>query len=425
MEDNNFNWKSSVWFHVMIDRFCNPDGFSKELRKEYKKHLASTEDYPAEFAGGKISGITINLDYIAELGADVLYLSPFFKNDDAGTNYHGYHAVDFREVDPRFGTIQDLEKLIEKAHEKGLKVVMDFVPNHCSTKHPFFKDAKEKKDKRDWFYFKEDQEKYPDINFKDKKYLTYLGVDALAKINLDNSSARDYMIETAKFWLDKGIDGLRLDHVIGPSDTFWKKFNNEIKKYETEHDRDIFLVGEACVDKSFADNKNTILVGDRNFRKQLIEKYEKDPIEAQQDLQLHYEEMFDGIIDFAFLKLLRGYLQDESDEEKFERKLESHFEKYDNSYLPLLLVENHDTNQIAAGHENWEYVHKKAVQIMFEQDFPVMVYYASLLGKKQEIPDIRSVAYGDSHSRPVCPDELDQKNDRYSLYQKLISGKKS
>lgn len=130
---------NSVVYQIFIDRFA---GFE------------STEGWTRpKFIGGDLQGIIDKLDYIEELGVDVIWISPFYET----SAYHGYHITDYFSVEPNFGTEEDLEELIEEVHSRDMKIIADFVPNHCSWEHPYFIDAQENEDSkyRDWFYFKD------------------------------------------------------------------------------------------------------------------------------------------------------------------------------------------------------------------------------------------------------------------------------
>ena len=120
-------FKKAVVYQILIDRFagCQQDGWDKP-----------------QFLGGTIRGIIQRLDYIKDLGVNALWISPFYKTDQ----YHGYHIMDFYQVEPRFGDIEDLKELIEKVHHAGMRIIADFVPNHVSDRHPYFLDARKRVD---------------------------------------------------------------------------------------------------------------------------------------------------------------------------------------------------------------------------------------------------------------------------------------
>ena len=196
-------FQNAIIYHVLIDRFAG---------------LTSTEPLCPEFLGGTLRAITEKLPYLEELGIDTLWLSPFCKT----SAYHGYHVTDFFEVEPRFGTRDDLRQLIGSGHTVGIRIIADFVPNHCGRSHPFFQEAIRDRRSRyfSWFSFT----RWPD------DYLCFLDVKELPKLNLNCPEAHDHVVKAAKHWLSLGLDGFRLDHVIGPSHDFWKFFRREIKR---------------------------------------------------------------------------------------------------------------------------------------------------------------------------------------------------
>src|SRR4030042_4802976 len=129
-------FKNAKIYQILIDRFSGAD----------------TSINKPDFLGGNIKGVTERLDYILELGVNTIWLSPFCKTN----KYHGYNILGFKSVDNHFGSIDDLKFLIKKAHENSLRILTDFVPNHCSVKHPFFIEAKCNRNSKyyNWFYFK-------------------------------------------------------------------------------------------------------------------------------------------------------------------------------------------------------------------------------------------------------------------------------
>ncbi len=213
---STLDWmKQAVIYHIFIDRFA---GF----------HSTKNWDQPI-FLGGTIRGIIEKLPYLLDLGVTTLWISPFYNT----SAYHGYHITDFYQVDPRFGTREDIKELIRQSHKNNLHIIADFVPNHCSKDHPFFKEAQQDKNSqyKDWFTF---------TNWPDE-YLCFLSIKDIPKLNLSNPPTQDHIINAAKYWLSLGFDGFRLDHVIGPSHEFWEHFTKEIKNQFPN----TVLIGEA------------------------------------------------------------------------------------------------------------------------------------------------------------------------------------
>jgi len=201
MKDDKWQRKSKI-YHLLVDRFDTG---------KYNKPLTP------DFMGGNIKNITKRLNHIADMGFNAIWLSPFCQC----TAYHGYHITDYYDVDSHFGSFNDFDNLILKSHEKGIRIIADFVPNHCSSSHPFFLDALNNKNSvyRDWFIFTNDSD----------DYLCFLSFKELPKLNLANPAVASYIIENALFWLGRGIDGLRIDHLIGVDKKFRLNFKKRIK----------------------------------------------------------------------------------------------------------------------------------------------------------------------------------------------------
>lgn len=182
---------------------------------------------------GDLKGITLQLDYIQSLGARALWLTPIF----ASPSYHGYDISDYYKVNPEFGTEADLVELINEAHKRNIKVLLDYVVGHTSNQHPFFKDA-----------FNNPQSKYSDwYRWNDPRHTRYdsfAGVKELPSLNHANPDAQKYLIDVAKHWMKLGVDGYRADYVLGVSHDFWKKLRAEVKAIHP----DFILLAEAWTD---------------------------------------------------------------------------------------------------------------------------------------------------------------------------------
>jgi cyclomaltodextrinase len=210
--------RDAVMYHIFVDRF-NPGG---------GKTFAKGNDLRG-FYGGAIRGVTEKLDYIASLGATAIWLSPIF----ASPSHHGYDATDLYAIEPRLGTEAEFRELVDAAHGRGIRIILDFVPNHVSNTHPYFVSAQTdpKSPYRDWFTFF----RWPD------EYESFFGVKSLPQWNNENASARAYMLDVARYWIrEYGVDGYRLDYANGPSHDFWTDFRIAVKAANP----DAFTFGE-------------------------------------------------------------------------------------------------------------------------------------------------------------------------------------
>ncbi|GIO23751.1 alpha,alpha-phosphotrehalase [Oceanobacillus sp. J11TS1] len=172
---------------------------------------------------GDINGITEKLDYIKKLGADVIWLTPIYVSPQKD---NGYDIADYYAIQPEYGTMDDFEKMLEKAHQIGLKVIMDIVVNHTSTEHKWFQQAKLSKDNpyRNYYIWKDGEPDNPPTNWQSKfggnaweydettgSYYLHLFDVTQADLNWENEKVRDDVYQMMNFWLDKGVDGFRLD----------------------------------------------------------------------------------------------------------------------------------------------------------------------------------------------------------------------
>ncbi|MCL5106608.1 MAG: alpha-amylase family glycosyl hydrolase [Candidatus Parvarchaeota archaeon] len=196
-------------YQIFVDRFST-DNAQKDARLALKTSKT--------WMGGNLNGVISKLGYIKNMGFDAVWLTPIFSASD----YHGYSTMDFYSIDRHFGSNEIFKKLVDKAHSIGLKVILDFVANHVSYKHPFFVSAlnNQRSPYRKWFVFD-----------RKNNYMSFLGFKGLPKLNTKNDDVINYLTEVALFWINNfGIDGYRLDHAIGPSLEFWRHFTESCKK---------------------------------------------------------------------------------------------------------------------------------------------------------------------------------------------------
>ncbi|GMG88045.1 alpha-amylase family glycosyl hydrolase [Biformimicrobium ophioploci] len=197
-------WRASVIYQVYPRSFCDANGDGV----------------------GDLPGITSKLDYIRSLGVDAVWISPFFKSPMAD---FGYDVSDYRDVDPLFGKLEDFDRLIEAAHERGIKIIIDQILSHSSDQHPWFEESRSSRDnaKADWYVWADPK---PDgsvpnnwmSNFggsawrwctrRRQYYLTNF-LKEQPDLNLHNPEVQEQLLADMKFWLDRGVDGFRLDAI--------------------------------------------------------------------------------------------------------------------------------------------------------------------------------------------------------------------
>jgi oligo-1,6-glucosidase len=191
--------------------------------------------YPRSFADsngdglGDITGITSRLDYLAELGVDVVWLSPVYASpmDD-----NGYDISDYQDVDPMFGHLEDLDRLIAGLHERGIKIVMDLVVNHTSDEHAWFIESRDPASpKRDWYWWRPPRQGYEpgsegaeptnwesafsgsawQFDERSGEYYLHLFSPKQPDLNWENPEVRRALYDMMNWWVDRGVDGFRMD----------------------------------------------------------------------------------------------------------------------------------------------------------------------------------------------------------------------
>ena len=175
---------------------------------------------------GDLPGIVDKLDYIASLGVDAIWISPFFKSPMAD---FGYDIADYRDVDPLFGKLEDFDRLLGKAHGLGIKVMIDQVLSHCSVEHEWFKESRESRDnaKADWYVWADAKpDGSPPNNWmslfggvawrwepRRGQYYLHNFLSSQPDLNFHNPAVQQATLDNVEFWLRKGVDGLRLDAI--------------------------------------------------------------------------------------------------------------------------------------------------------------------------------------------------------------------
>ncbi len=198
--DRNW-WKESVVYQIYPRSFCDSNGDGI----------------------GDLNGITGKLDYLKELGIDVIWLSPVYQspNDD-----NGYDISDYRKIMAEFGTMEDYDRMLSRAHELGIKIMMDLVVNHTSDEHPWFVESRKSEDNeyRDYYIWRDGKEGKEPNNWgscfggsawkydeKTDQYYLHLFSEKQPDLNWENPKVRESVFDMMTWWCEKGIDGFRMD----------------------------------------------------------------------------------------------------------------------------------------------------------------------------------------------------------------------
>jgi glycosidase len=207
---------ADVLYLIMPDRFANGDPSNDQIPMRTSYQVDRND--PNARHGGDLKGISDRLDYLSELGVTAIWLNPVLENDMEGGSYHGYATTDYYKVDPRLGSNEEYVQLIEDAHGKGMKVVMDMIFNHCGSDHPWLTEVPSP----DWFNNLEEyvqtshmKEMYFDpyaSEYDKRRMVDGWFVPTMPDLNQRNRHVAKYLIQNSIWWIEySGVDGIRQD----------------------------------------------------------------------------------------------------------------------------------------------------------------------------------------------------------------------
>lgn len=353
--------RDAVIYHVFVDRFFPGAG------RRWKR----PED-PSGFFGGTLQGVREKLDYLDALGVNTLYLSPIFPSP----SYHGYDATDYFAIEPRVGTIEDFLGLAAEAHARGMRVLLDFVPNHWSALHPTFQAAR-----RDptspyvaWYEFA----RWPD------EYATFFSSRGLPKLDLREPSLRRHLLDAAVHWLEAGADGYRIDYAVGPAPDFWADFRRETRVAKA----DCWSFGEVVESPA---------------------------------IQLGFAGSLDGSLDFALCEALRAtFATSRWNAFELASFVERHEEYFPASFSRPSFLDNHDMDRflwVAGGNVARL---KAAALCQFTLSGAPIIYYGTEVGLSQQQGVFRGGGAHHAEARRPMLWGADQNHALLNFYQALI-----
>lgn len=357
-DGGTFSSKDLIYF-IMTDRFNDGDK-SNDNFSDVNKNDARA------YHGGDFKGIIDKLDYIKSLGATAIWITPTTENITKG--YHGYWTNDFYKVDPHLGTMDDLKALVQEAHKRNIKVLMDYVANHTGPNSAMYKEKGS-----DWFHPNKGISNWNDQNQLENNWLY-----DLPDLNQENPEVKKFLIDNALWWIDQtGIDGMRLDTVRHVPKPFWNEFANAIKtKYP-----DFYLLGEVW-----------------NTNPRYLDEYHKAGIDGMTDYPL-----FDGIKE-AFVKFGKA--------DKLVNAIQQR-NQYSDPGINGIFIDNHDNKRLMtlAGDKGPEYLRQALAFIMTYPSIPI-VYYGTEIGMKGgDDPDNR---------KDMAWDQT-KNSDILAYYKKLVA----
>ncbi|UJF34490.1 alpha-amylase family glycosyl hydrolase [Paenibacillus hexagrammi] len=320
---------------------------------------------------GDLKGIEEKLDYLSDLGVQGIWLTPI----QPSPSYHGYDITDYYSINPQFGTMDDCQHLIQEAHKRRIKVIMDLVVNHTSSKHPWFLDSAADKisPHRNWYTWQEGLDAYNSGEqsatggsaWHKKGSDSYLGVfsEGMPDLNFDNPDVRHELVQVGQFWLKLGFDGFRLDaakhvyddlksssgsqEIAAKNQAWWQEF----RKGLNEVNPDAYLVGEVWDSASVA--------------------------------APYVNHAFNSTFDFDLNKTLRTIVSSEQTEDLAElvkRSYQPFYQESGGSFVDATFLGNHDMDRVMSSFNgNLEHA-KMAAALLLTLPGNPFVYYGDEIG---------------------------------------------
>lgn len=331
--------QDAIFYQIFPDRFANgdPSNDPPNIQKW------GTTPTVWGFQGGDLRGIIRHFDYLLDLGITALYLNPIFS----ATSTHRYNTSDYYQIDPKLGTMADFRNLLETAHRNDIRIVLDGVFNHVGRGFFAFVDVLENGENspyKDWFHINEFPLDAYDGGHS-QKYLGWWNLKSLPKLNISNKNVRKYILEVARYWIEQGVDGWRLDvpNEID-DDGFWAEFRRVVRSAN----RDAYLLGEI---------------------------WDVNPRWANDD-------HFDGLMNYPVRDALLAFLQGRENAIRFDERIDGIFKAYKTENMSAMYVplDSHDTERfktMVGGN-----IDKLKLAFLFQMAFPgaPAVYYGDEIG---------------------------------------------
>ncbi|HSQ26416.1 MAG TPA: glycoside hydrolase family 13 protein [Anaerolineales bacterium] len=331
--------QDAIFYQIFPDRFYNGD------KKNDPPNVQPWGSPPTihGFQGGDLRGIIYKLNYLLDLGITAIYLNPIFLSP----SNHRYSTTDYFKIDPRLGDMHDFYALIDAAHTNQIRIILDGVFNHCSRGFFAFNDVLENQQEsayKDWFqinHFPVDAYSTDEI----KPYQAWWGYKSLPKFNTNNPSTRKYIMDVARYWIEQGADGWRLDvpNEID-DDEFWAEFRENVKAAN----REAYLLGEIWI-------SDTRWVGQNHF---------------------------DGLMNYPIRDALLEFLDGTSSASGFANRIEQLLRLYpqENTVAMYNLLGSHDTERIRSRLSADLNMVKTAFSFLFAYPGIPSVYYGDETG---------------------------------------------
>ncbi|CAM2780466.1 alpha-glycosidase [Paenibacillus sediminis] len=366
--------KEAIFYQIMPERFANGDPSNDP------KGTVTWGSNPTRstYFGGDLKGIMDHLDYLVDIGINAIYLTPIFLSP----SYHKYDTIDYKRVDPHFGSNEDLKLLVKQCHDKGIRVILDAVFNHCSEQFPQFQDVLKNGGKSkyaDWFHINT----FP-AEVKDgiPSYDTFGFFGNMPKFNTANPEVKQYLLDVAQYWIQEiQLDGWRLDVANEIDHHFWRDFRRVVK----EANPDAYIVGEV-----WSDSLNW-LMGDQ----------------------------FDSVMNYPFADKVVQFFSGGMDGYAFANSMGSLVMRYPQQTNEVVfnMLCSHDTPRLLTRLDNDKRRMKLAVVFLFTYMGTPCIFYGDEIGLTgQNDPDCRKSMEWDASK---------QDRELYDFYKLMINLRKA
>ncbi|OFW78905.1 MAG: hypothetical protein A2201_06770 [Alicyclobacillus sp. RIFOXYA1_FULL_53_8] len=330
------------WVGQSVGYQVFPDRFAKGTTSPTRRGLArwNSKPTPSGVFGGDLQGILEHLDYLDDLGVNLLYVTPIF----ASHSNHKYDTTDYYSIDAQFGTKEDLSKLVKEAHRRGIKVMLDAVFNHSGSQFKPFQDVIDKgmgSKYYDWFFVHGEYVDMQTVNYE--TFATQIA--SMPKLNVANPAVEEYLLSVASYWIEEcDIDGWRLDVANEVDHVFWRKFRDRVKKAK----ENALIIGEVW------HNSLPWLKGDQ----------------------------FDGVMNYVFReRMLQFFVRQNTSAQTFAESLVKLLHQYPAAATRSMfnLLGSHDTERVLTLAQDMELV-KRMFTVQFTYPGIPMVYYGDEVG---------------------------------------------
>ncbi len=322
----------AIFYQIFPDRFRRGD---KTWDVDPKRPADRTP------RGGNLAGIRTSIPYLEQLGINALYLTPVFR----ARSYHKYDTIDYFSIDPAFGNNEELRNLVAALHDRGIRIVLDGVFNHCSDHHPFFLDAIEKGPESEyWNWFTVEGKRI--IQDPEPNYARWAGLKTMPEWNHQNPAVVEYLLSVVRYWIEEfRIDGWRLD----TTEYLPPDFVREIYRTAREISPEVYVLGEV------------IGLGTPWFK----------------------HDALDGVMHYKLWEALTAFLVDERwDAPSFVHSVRAHWHSYpkDANYGSYTLLSSHDRPRFLTECEGD--VRRLMLALAFQFTFPgaPAIYYGDEVG---------------------------------------------